>query len=135
MSAAANTNRRDRRALAAANRSFPVELVRVPPEDWTGTFRPTGISEVWRSREFLVQVYTHEAAERITVSRTEVVGERWREDISWDDLQRLKRECGRGDRCAVEIFPPDSEVVNVASMRHLWLCDPPPFMWTREGHS
>jgi hypothetical protein len=76
-------------------------------------------------------------AERLTICRTTVdpSAARWLEGIGWDDLQRLKRECGRGERWAVEIFPADSEVVNVANMRHLWvLPEAPSFAWRTLRH-
>lgn len=54
---------------------------------------------------------------------------RWADGISWDDLQRVKYEIGRGDQWAVEMFPPDDEVTNVANMRHLWIIATPSFGW------
>lgn len=125
------TNRWQRRALVADNRKEPVALRQVPVGEWP-EYRPNGLEAVWRSREFLVQVFTHEKAFRLSVCRTQVAGTRWVDGISWDDLQRVKRECGLGDKCAVELFPPDDEVVNDANMRHLWIVDAPPFMWRAE---
>lgn len=60
---------------------------------------------------------------RLTVNRTHVdpVSFRWLDGITWDQLQDLKRQCGRGHLEAVEIYPPDADVVNVASLRHLWV--------------
>lgn len=40
--------------------------------------------------------------------------------ISWDILQQLKNEYLGPDVMAVEIFPPEHEVVNDLNMRHLW---------------
>ncbi len=55
---------------------------------------------------------------------------RWKDKITWDELQRIKSEIGRGEQWAVELFPADSQVVNVANMRHLWLLTKPPeFRW------
>lgn len=122
------TTRQQRRALAADNRREPESLRQVTRHEWPPPF-PNGLLEVWRSRDFLVQVFGHEANVRLSVCRTELSGQRWADGISWDDLQRLKRECGRGEACAVELFPPDSTVVNVASMRHLWIVEAPVFMW------
>jgi hypothetical protein len=57
-----------------------------------------------------------------------LIGDRWADGITWDTLQLLKRECGHGERWAVEVYPPDTDIVNVANMRHLWLLRaPPPF--------
>lgn len=127
--------RRERRALAADNRKEPKALRRVPQAEWPNS-GPRGLTEVWRSREFLVQIFSHEAAVRMTVCRTEVSGDRWRDGITWDEMQRLKGECGFSRVCAVEVFPPDDLIVNDANMRHLWLLhEPPPFMWGREANS
>jgi hypothetical protein len=38
----------------------------------------------------------------------------------WDTLQRLKNEYLGEDACAVEVFPPQSEVVDEVNWRHLW---------------
>jgi hypothetical protein len=55
---------------------------------------------------------------------------RWEDGITWDQLQRLKAECGYADSWAAEIFPPDAQVVNVGNLRHLWLLpEAPAFAW------
>ncbi len=82
------------------------------------------VKEVWRSKEFLVQIFDVDAdIERLTINRTSVdtANRRWRDGITWDELQNIKREVGRGDYDAVEIFPADRNIVNVANMRHLWV--------------
>ena len=114
-------------------------LTRVPVEQWPAemashmTLLPL---EVWRSRDFLLQVYREgNGYERLSVIRTQLNGSgRWADGIPWEDLQRLKRECGRGDRWAVEVFPADDRVVNVANMRHLFvLQEPPPYGWHEQS--
>lgn len=87
---------------------------------------------VWRSRDFLAMSYINAATGtlRLSICRTKVDNQgMWLADITWDELQRIKRECGYGDKWAVEIFPPDEHVVNVANFRHLWLVDMPAFAW------
>ena len=121
------------REMRSQNRVWPVELIGVPRTEWPidGAAR----IEVMRSRQFLVQILREEHdILRLSVNRTEwnERQQRWREDISWDDLQRLKREAGYGDRWAVEVYPADDDIVNVANMRHLWLMpSPPAFAWRR----
>lgn len=126
-------SRQDRRALEADNRSRPTGLQKLAPSEWAHINRPGERRvECWRSRDFLVQVFA-EANDvvRLTISRTTLKGDRWADEISWDDLQRLKRECGRGDLDAVEIYPADRDIVNVANMRHLWITPTgTPFKWT-----
>jgi len=43
---------------------------------------------------------------------------------SWRDLQRIKNELVGADRVAVEVFPPDDELVDSANMAHLWVYPP-----------
>jgi hypothetical protein len=95
---------------------------------------------VWRSRNFLVQEYDlqakYPALVRLSICRTSISGDRWRDGISWDDLQRLKNECGYGGLDAVEIFPADNDVVNVANMRHLWvMAEPVRFAWRKHDNA
>lgn len=87
--------------------------------------------EVWASRDFLVQVFDDGPAVRITVNRTTLDGRgRWRDGITWDELHEIKTTIGRGDRWAVEVFPPVEHLVDVANMRHLFLLDDrPAFGW------
>jgi hypothetical protein len=69
---------------------------------------------------------------RLSVCRTSLAGDRWQDGITWDELQRLKRECGYGDADAIEVFPADTDVVNVANMRHLWvMADPIACAWRK----
>jgi hypothetical protein len=90
--------------------------------------------EVWRNDKHLVVVYDQDGTIRLSILRTELaIDGGWAQGITWDDLQRLKAECGRGERWAVEVFPPDSEMVNVANIRHLFLLDEvPEFGWRRK---
>lgn len=101
---------------------------------------PANLKEVWRSADFLVQVYDDEnvpGVQRLSICRTSVATNgHWSDRITWDDLQRLKDECGRGDRQAVEIYPANEHVVNVANLRHLWvlpLGTSMPFAWRKKG--
>lgn len=70
--------------------------------------------------------------QRMSVCRSAHNGESWVDQVTWDKLMLLKRECGRGDRDAIEVFPADRDIVNVANMRHLF--SPPtdlPFKWRK----
>ena len=116
----------------------PFEFIAVREEKWPPT-RPDAPrpSRVWLSVKFLAVVYREDApgvSHRVSINRVEFdLGKgRWEEGISWDDLQLIKAGIGFGDRCAVEIFPPDHHVVDVANMRHLWILkEPPVFMWKK----
>jgi len=123
-----------RRAFAAECQTYPRQLEEQPRIRGT----PSNVLKVWRSRGFLVQLYAPEGPDlphRLSINRTELKENgAWAEGITWDDLMRLKREAGFGDLCAVEVFPPEGSIVNVANMRHLWLLDETPaYVWRREA--
>ena len=40
--------------------------------------------------------------------------------IPWDDLQHIKNDVLGADVAAVEIYPPQGDLINEANMRHLW---------------
>jgi hypothetical protein len=54
--------------------------------------------------------------------------------MTFDELQAIKSAVGYGDSCAVEIYPEDSDLVNDANMRHLWvLQERPAFAWKKSS--
>ena len=120
--------------LRAENKKLPATMSLVAKSEWPQslallTEKPDA---VFRSSQYLVQVFPEkDGAVRLTVSRT-MMNESgdWLDGFTWDDLMRVKGQCGYGDLWAVEIFPPADQVVNVANMRHLWLLkDAPPYAW------
>lgn len=120
-------------AMERENAKQPVRLAPITlPAAVPGMTAPFA---AWRSREFLVQAFAEAGGiVRLSVNRTHVdpATMRWLDGIVWDELQALKSEAGYGDREAVEIYPPDSSVVNVGSLRHLWvLPERMPFSWGR----
>lgn len=125
------TSRNERRLLAKENKKYPLTLKRLPFQEWPNY--PDRLAEVWRSKDYLVQVYQEENdIERLSICRSQTDGDRWADGITWNTLQDLKRQCGRGERDAIEIYPADRDMVNVANMRHLWLTpEPVAFAWRK----
>lgn len=124
----AQATRRQLQALERENARWPETLREIPRDEWPR--QPANVLAIWRSRRFLVQVYDEGGGlVRLSICRTTVDAGagRWHDGIGWDDLQRLKSECGFGHRDAVELYPADRDVVDVANMRHLWL--PPVPVW------
>lgn len=126
------------RQLRRDNKSWPLELKAIPAEQWPPQVVGHNTSEecpriaVWRSREFLVQAFRDKGVVRLSVNRTDwdTNQDRFREDISWDELQRLKAEAGFANFDAVEVFPAEGDTVNVANMRHIWVLNEPlSFAW------
>lgn len=123
------------RQMKRDNLRYPDALEPIPREQWPVTpfVEAAERFALWRSRKFLVQGFREVTGMvRLSVNRTEwdERKKRFRGDIAWDDLQRLKGEAGYPDAAAVEVFPPDDRVVNVANMRHLWILpDVPAWIW------
>lgn len=96
--------------------------------------------QAWQSRKYLVQLYRDENTSypdmiRLSICRTRIMQNgRYAENISWDELQQIKRELGYGNWWGMEIYPADADVVNVANMRHLWLLPKPLAIgWSNDG--
>ena len=132
-----STTRMQRRQLERDNAKQPATLREVPREQWPAA-RACSQLRVLRSRDFLVQEFAASAPAVVSLSvcRTTLAGDRWQDGIAWDDLQRLKRECGYGDADAIEVFPADADVVNVANMRHLWImAEPVACAWRKPSNA
>lgn len=132
------------RAWESGNACFPDHLVPVPQEHWpdmaNSPFHTGSVAiGAYRSNAFVVVVWSEpNGFTRLSVNRTEWDERkgRFRDNISWDDLQRLKSEAGYGDVSAVELYPPDQHVLNSANLRHLFLLPTaPPFMWLHDKAS
>lgn len=94
-------------------------------------------SRVWRNMHFLVQEFECGPYLRLTLCRTMIdESGHWLANISWEEMQCIKHSLGYGPRQAVEIFPRDEDVVNVANMRHLWILPEGeilPFGWIKDS--
>jgi hypothetical protein len=131
------TSRDQRRQLERENKKLPLVLAEIGREDWPYN-SPPSLSRVLRSRSFLVQVFDPEQEGlpyRLSICRTQVNAQekRWSDGITWDEIQQLKREAGYGNIDAVEIYPADNDIVNIANMRHIFLmAQPLSFAWRKK---
>ena len=113
--------------LKAAAASRPAMMTEIPRQDWTDCARDPKRAHVWESRKFLAQMFDEALFQQIDVRRISICrvtlndNGRWDDNISWEELMQVKREIGFGHWYAVEVYPPDKDIVNVANMRHLWL--------------
>lgn len=126
------STRQERRLLARENDAHPDQMTLLPPESWQQIMAASSNASVkrfaiWRSKRFLVQGYEEaDGVIRLSVNRSELEPSgKWKDGISWDDLQMIKSECGYGARFAVEIYPADVDAVTAANMRHLWILPTP----------
>lgn len=127
------TTRTQRRLAKKKATTYPVTLTQVPRERWPELPSKSLRIQVWLSRDYLVQVFQEGAAiYRLSVCSTTPTAESWADGLSWDDLMEIKRQCGFASQAAVELYPNDSNIVNVSNMRHLWvLPELPEFMWRK----
>lgn len=117
-------------------------LREVPKIKWwtkTSTSSNREIVQVFKNDRFLVQIRKQGDTIRISVNRVDYQiledgTPNWLEGITWDDLQQIKNECGYRDKWMCEYYPPESEVVNIANIRHLWLMDEAPKHTLRDNH-
>ena len=131
--------RETERATLAEIRSLSEVFEEIGPEECRERADLLGLRIVpiraWKSRRFVVQLYEPaNGGQRISVRRSTANAmirpkNRDTRPISWDELMAVKRLVGFGDRWAVEVYPPDAGVMDVAPMRHLFLCDRPEFAW------
>jgi len=50
---------------------------------------------------------------------------------NWHEMQRIKNEIVGTEATAVEVYPPQSQMVDAADMFHIWTVDPLPFtIWS-----
>ncbi|PIJ43286.1 hypothetical protein BOM24_08950 [Tatumella sp. OPLPL6] len=107
-------------------------FISVPSEKWPQKLYDPRRVAVWLSHEFLVQQIAEEnGVIRLTINLNYRNGNgRWQDGISWDELQQIKNAVGFSEYDAVEVYPKESDLVNVANMRHLWILpEPLPFVW------
>lgn len=89
-----------------------------------------------RNENFLVQIFKEKYTTRLSINRTELNkdGSGWLDGITWDDIQKIKANLGYRDSCAIEIYPPEKDLVNVANIRHIFIVDKAPeFMWKKNN--
>lgn len=123
-----------RKHLHDQNSQFqPGIFVPVTQDQWPIQNRPPGLIAVFRSRELLVQVFEEkDHVFRLSVNRTQINEKGiWKDGITWEQLQAVKKSVGFGEHDAVEIYPKECDVVNKTNMRHLWIVQPNaiPFCW------
>lgn len=140
MSRAANREeiRFARSYITAENKKWPAHLLPVPAADWPKQRLDARekLVGLFRCATHLVQVYEAPAPAlvRLSIQRTMIDDQgEWVQGITWDDLQRLKSQAGYGAFDAIEVYPVDRDVVNVANIRHLWVMQSElPFKWTKK---
>ena len=116
---ATRSQKKARRKLDVGDYDSPLSIV--PDEELRDadkhSRRPYGFVRMWRSEALLVFECTRPGnMTLLMVQRLD-----GRDGLTWDVLQWVKAEVGYSAREALELYPRDDMLVNVANMRHLWL--------------
>lgn len=100
-------------------------LTREDCKNITGIEPPEQLIKAYMSKEFLVQLYQEKNKPlRITINKTTVTSTgNWEDNITWDEIQKIKNEIGFENKDCVEIYPAEKNIVNVANMRHIWVME------------
>lgn len=123
----AGTHNREARKRAASHFK---ELAKDAWSDWEEIdlefaakkvgFVPKGVTKFVKNNKYSIQFYHHQTdwgfVTRLVVRRHDE-----KPGISWADKQRIKNELVGCDRTAIEVFPPESELVDNAHLYHLWV--------------
>lgn len=122
--------------MAREATKYPNHLVQIPKDEWPESKNPgKRPEEVWQSKDYLVQIYAEPlpCVARLSILRTSLDSAGgWLQDIPWTELQRLKSECEFGLLDAVEIFPCDTDTINIANIRHIFvMAEPLSFAWRK----
>jgi hypothetical protein len=90
-------------------------LVEVKETPWLSYFGEPSIG-VWESEVYRAVAFQDQQTIRLDIQRKDE-----QDGITWDELQRIKNECGFADKDAVEFYPAQSDVLNTANYRHLYI--------------
>jgi hypothetical protein len=97
------------------------EILEYPDGVLSGRGWLRDVRQVRKNKVFAVLVRPHERGVHLAVSSPSGIRPTW-----WE-MQRIKNEILGEEATAVEVYPPNSEVVDEADMFHIWSIDPLPF--------
>jgi hypothetical protein len=72
--------------------------------------------KIWDSDEYFVTSYLDQGTLRMDIKRQDE-----NDGITWDQLQKIKNDCGYEDCDAVEFYPAKKDVINTGNWRHLYV--------------
>jgi len=86
---------------------------------WLSYFGEPSVG-VWEDENYLAAGFADQGTLRLDIQRKDE-----KDGITWDELQRIKNACGFEDKDAIEFYPKQSDVINTANFRHLYIYDTP----------
>lgn len=82
---------------------------------------PHGVTRLWENGWFVVMLRPIPLPDGTRIDHVFVRNKPNTPVRSWTDLMRIKRELFNADSLAVEVFPPDAEIIDEANLTHLWI--------------
>lgn len=73
---------------------------------------------LWEDASHCIAAFSDSGSVRLDICRKD-----GRDGITWDELQRIKNDCGFSDKDAVEFYPKQEHVINTGNCRHLYVFD------------
>ena len=70
----------------------------------------------WKSDIYNAFAFHDKYAIRLDIERVDKT-----DGITWDELQKIKNECGFGAFDAVELYPANDDVIDTGNWRHLYI--------------
>ena len=77
--------------------------------------------DCWVNNRYSVQLSSYDGDDGVAMLHLWIRRHDGAMTNSWADLQRIKNEVVGRDRVAVQVHPPDDELVDSANMAHLWV--------------
>ena len=84
----------------------------------------------WHSPEFVASLFKQGEVWRLSIARADYSDV----PLSWEELMKVKRDCGFGDYDALEVYPRDADIFNTGNVRHLYLTGTVPFALRANTH-
>lgn len=102
----------------------------VPRAEWwvSDVPRPDRLT-AYHNQDFIVQSFQVAGGIiRLAINRNQRILSPWvwQDGIAWSQIRAIKQSLGYGDKCGVEIYPPEQHILNIVNVRHLWLLDRSP---------
>lgn len=82
---------------------------------WQSYFGEHSIG-VWEDDTYFVAAFKEGDVTRLDLHRKDLES-----GITWDEIQRIKDECGFEDNDAIEFYPAKKDILNNGNFRHIYI--------------
>lgn len=84
-------------------------------EIWLSYFGEHSIG-IWKSEKYFAAAFQDKNCIRLDIKRNDES-----DGMTWDELQKIKDNCGFADKDAIEFYPANDAVINTGNWRHLYI--------------